>query len=184
MTLPISLTVFRIVLIPVLVFFIMSGYFLTATVLFLFAAISDWLDGFMARRLKQTTRFGAFLDPVADKLLVISVSVVMVWHVHSVLFTIPAVIIVCREVTVVALREWMAKMGDNMSVRVALHGKIKSVIQFIALTLFLYIGEQDVFFMLLLAYILLYIATVMTLISMMRYLAASWSLLDWEGKNL
>lgn len=183
MTIPTSLTVFRIGLIPLLVVLIMQDYHVVAAVLFVFGAISDWLDGFLARRLKQTSRFGAFLDPVADKLLVVSVTVLLVWEVHSPLFTIPAVIIVCREVSIVALREWMAGLGNTGLAKVALHGKVKSVIQFIALSLFILIGGSDAYLPFLLAYILLYVATVMTLVSMVRYLSASWSALDWEGKK-
>lgn len=183
MTIPIFLTLFRIGLIPLLVVLILMDYHFTATAFFTLGAISDWLDGFMARRLHQTSRFGAFLDPVADKLLVVSVTVLLVWEIHSIWFTIPALIIVCREVVVVALREWMASVGKELSTRVSMHGKIKSVIQFIAIALFILVSDFDTFYPFLLSYILLYTATVMTLVSMVLYLSASWPVLDWRGKK-
>ena len=154
-----------------------------ATVLFILGGLSDWLDGFLARKLKQTTRFGAFLDPVADKLLVISVSILLVWDIDSIWFTIPAVIITCREVSIVALREWMATIGSSSKVKVGMYSKIKSLLQFISISLFVLISDLDVYYPFLLAYIFLYIATYMTLVSMIRYLFASWSLLDWRGKK-
>lgn len=183
MTIPTALTLFRIGLIPLLLVLVILDRNVLAAAFFILGAISDWLDGFMARRLQQTSRFGAFLDPVADKLLVVSATVLLVWKINSFWFTIPALIIVCREVSIVALREWMASVGQGMSTRVAMHGKVKSVIQFIALSLFLLISNLDAFFPFLLAYLLLYVATVMTLISMTRYLSASWSSLDWKGRN-
>ena len=183
MTIPTFFTVLRIGLIPLLVALIIQGFHFTAMVFFIFGAISDWLDGFMARRLKQTSRFGAFLDPVADKLLVVSITVLLVWQINSVWFTVPAVIIACREIVIVALREWMASTGNEVSSKVALHGKIKSVIQFIALSMFIWVSAWDNYYPMLLAYILLYTATIMTLVSMGMYLSASWSVLDWQGKK-
>jgi CDP-diacylglycerol--glycerol-3-phosphate 3-phosphatidyltransferase len=162
---------------------LIQDHHVVAMVVFVFGAISDWLDGFVARRLKQTSRFGAFLDPVADKLLVVSVTVLLVWEIHSIWFTVPAVIIICREVIIVALREWMASIGNRVSSKVAVHGKVKSIVQFIALSLFILVSGWDTFYPLLLAYILLYLATAMTIISMGLYLSASWSRLDWEGKK-
>lgn len=111
---------------------------LTATVIFVLAGITDWLDGFLARRLEQTSAFGAFLDPVADKLLVCSALVVLVslGRVDAMI----ALVIVGREITVSALREWMARIGQSASVAVQGIGKIKTAVQMTAIPLLLYDG--------------------------------------------
>ena len=90
-----------------------------AGVLFALAALTDWLDGYLARRLNQTTPFGAFLDPVADKLIVVSALIVLVTYHHNAWLTIPSLIIVGREIVISALREWMAEMNDSVAVAVS-----------------------------------------------------------------
>ena len=90
-----------------------------AGVLFALAALTDWLDGYLARRLNQTTPFGAFLDPVADKLIVVSALIVLVTYHHTAWLTIPSLIIVGREIVISALREWMAEMNDSVAVAVS-----------------------------------------------------------------
>ena len=110
---------------------------LAAGVLFALAALTDWLDGYLARRLNQTTPFGAFLDPVADKLIVVSALIVLVTYHHTAWLTIPSLIIVGREIVISALREWMAEMNDSVAVAVSYLGKVKTTLQMVAITLLL-----------------------------------------------
>ena len=112
---PNTLTLTRIILIPVfvLVFYAPYGWsHLLSTAIFGLAALTDWLDGYLARRLKQSSVFGAFLDPVADKLMVAVALVVLVQDNPTILFTIPAAVIIGREISISALREWMAEIGE------------------------------------------------------------------------
>ncbi|MGR3808148.1 CDP-diacylglycerol--glycerol-3-phosphate 3-phosphatidyltransferase [Pasteurella testudinis DSM 23072] len=176
---PTFLTLFRVVLIP---FFIVCFYlpfkwapFLTA-LLFLIAAITDWFDGFLARRWNQTTRFGAFLDPVADKVMVAAALVLVVQHYHSFWVTIPAIVMISREIIISALREWMAEIGDRNKVAVSWWGKVKTTAQMISLIGLLWrynpLMEQ-------VATVALYLAAILTVWSMVQYLnAAKGSLLD------
>src|SRR6266581_4922654 len=143
---PILLTWLRILTIPLVigVFYVpelwLSSWHrnLIATVLFIAAAITDWLDGYLARRLNQSSAFGAFLDPVADKLMVAAALIVLVElnRVNAVV----ALIIIGREITISALREWMAQLGQSKSVAVSFLGKIKTVAQLIAIPFLLYDG--------------------------------------------
>ena len=182
MTLPTALTIFRIAVIPVLVLAIgLNWHGLWVGAIFGLAAISDWLDGYFARRLGQTSRFGAFLDPVADKLVIVTVLVMLTWQQDNLLFTVPAVVMICREVTISALREWMAQVDNRQSVSVSVHGKIKATLQFIALLSFIVWGSEPPLYSAVVSYVLLYIATVMTLMSMVIYLISGWSQLDWDG---
>ena len=123
MNIPNALTLFRIVLIPVLVVLfympIAHTYFLTAAV-FAVAAMTDWLDGYLARKLGQSTALGAFLDPVADKLMVAVALALLIERYDASWFTIPAIIIIGREIVISALREWMAELGKRTSVAVSL----------------------------------------------------------------
>ncbi len=183
-TAPNLLTLLRILLIPI---FIVAYHLplawapLLATGLFVLAALTDWLDGYLARRLKQASAFGAFLDPVADKLMVASALVLLtsdarvlarVWD-HR-LFAVVVLIILGREIAVSALREWMAELGKRASVAVSVVGKFKTSGQMLAIPFLLYqqpllgvpvfaIGE-----------ILLYLAAGLTLWSMVVYLKAAW----------
>jgi CDP-diacylglycerol--glycerol-3-phosphate 3-phosphatidyltransferase/cardiolipin synthase len=140
----------------------------TATVLFTLAALTDWLDGYLARSLNQTSAFGAFLDPVADKLMVAAALVVLVdLERTNALF---AFIIIGREITISALREWMAKIGRSRSVAVSFIGKVKTVSQMVAIPLLLYqhpIGPLDLEFV---GNVLMLIAAVLTVVSMIYYL--------------
>ncbi|WP_392565339.1 CDP-diacylglycerol--glycerol-3-phosphate 3-phosphatidyltransferase [Utexia brackfieldae] len=170
---PIILTLFRVVLIP---FFILAFYlptrhapFITALI-FLIAAVTDWFDGYLARRLKQTTRFGAFLDPVADKLMVAIALVLITEHYHAWWISIPAIIMISREILISALREWMAEIGKRKSVAVSIIGKIKTVAQMTALTWLLWRPNDFIFGA---GIIALYIASALTLWSMCQYLWAS-----------
>ncbi len=181
---PNVLTVLRIACIPVLVLVAYSGWpsrYILAASLFTLAAVTDWLDGYLARKLKQTSAFGRFLDPVADKLMVAAALIVLVdWH-HTVLLVIPAIVIVAREITISALREWMAEIGKRASVAVSYIGKLKTTAQMLAIGMLLAdqpvydVHGQLVFGMLdLFSYLLLYVAVVLTLWSMLLYLKAAW----------
>ena len=103
--------------------------YLVSAAIFALAAVTDWLDGYLARRLNQSTPFGAFLDPVADKLMVAVALTVLIEEHHSFLLTLPATVIICREIVISALREWMAEMGKRASVAVSYIGKIKTTAQ-------------------------------------------------------
>ena len=180
---PNNLTLLRIALIPclILVFYLsdttLSPYDknLIATFIFLFAAITDWLDGYLARRLNQTSEFGAFIDPVADKLIVIAALILLVelGRVESII----AFIIIAREFTISSLREWMAMLGKSGSIAVAFIGKLKTTMQMIAI-LFLLYHENILFFPIaLMGKLLIYIAALLTIISMVYYLKIAFKIL-------
>ena len=142
---------------------------LTATILFVGAAVTDWLDGYLARRWNQTSAFGAFLDPVADKLMVAAALIVLL-QLHRV-DALVAVIIIGREIAISALREWMANLGKGKSVAVNLLGKIKTVSQLVAIPLLLYHEKIGGWFdPQWLGTWLIYLAAVLTVISMLYYL--------------
>lgn len=178
---PNLLTLLRIILIPVLVlvFYLpVSWSTSAATAIFVVAAITDWLDGYLARRMDQSSRFGAFLDPVADKLMV-AVALVLIVSANPTPFAglwlaIPAAIIIGREITISALREWMSEIGASSRVAVSMLGKVKTTAQMGALGLLLYqepIAGQS---MALWGLWLLYLAAILTLWSMFQYLSAAW----------
>ncbi len=177
MTIPTILTLLRIALIPVfiLVFYLPVSWAGAATAgIFAVAALTDWLDGFLARRMDQASAFGAFLDPVADKLMV-AVALVLLVEAHPTPWmAIPAAIIIGREIAVSALREWMAEIGRGTRVAVNMMGKIKTTCQMLALVFLLY-GEP---FMNIpvdtVGFVLLYIAAVLTLWSMTIYMKKAW----------
>jgi len=183
------LTAFRIILIPVFVGVYYWSHPLAhvmATMIFVLAAITDWLDGYMARRLDQHSAFGAFLDPVADKLMVATALVLLVsdqrvlsavFDRHS--FSMVVAIIVGREIAVSALREWMAELGARARVAVTWVGKFKTISQMVAVSLLIYREPLLGLPVLHLGEILLYAAAVLTLYSMVIYLRAAWpKLLD------
>jgi CDP-diacylglycerol--glycerol-3-phosphate 3-phosphatidyltransferase/cardiolipin synthase len=177
MNIPNTLTLFRIVLIPVFVgvFYLPTSWAHAVSAgVFGLAAITDWLDGFLARRLHQTSRFGAFLDPVADKLMVAAVLVLIVQADPHPLVAIPAIVIVGREIAVSGLREFMAEIGQRATVGVATVGKIKTGVQMVALLLMLYRDDVGVFPTYGVGFSLLYVAAVLTLLSMFVYLRAAW----------
>lgn len=140
MNIPNILTVMRVALIPVfiLVFYLpFSWSYWAASAVFAFASFTDWLDGYLARRLNQSTPFGAFLDPVADKLLVAVALLLLVVEHSNIWLTLPAIIIICREIMVSALREWMAELGERANVAVSNLGKWKTAAQMVALIILL-----------------------------------------------
>lgn len=189
--LPNILTLVRILVIPifVVVFYLpFSGAHLVASIIFACACITDWLDGYLARSLKLSTRLGAFLDPVADKLIV-SIALVMIVGepqfqyvsapnsivtIPSAALVIPAAIIVSREIIVSALREWMAEIGKRTSVAVSWLGKVKTVVQMLALIVLIYCGPATNFMTIFIGYLLIYIAAILTIWSMVIYLKAAW----------
>lgn len=178
MTLANQLTLTRICLIPlfVVIFYLpFSWSFPCAALIFTLAAITDWLDGYIARKYDQATPFGAFLDPVADKLMV-AVALVLLVEVHATpWFAVPAVVIVGREIVISALREWMAELGKRNSIAVSYIGKIKTTAQMLSIIILLGsagMAEANVFQ--LAGYVLLYLAAVLTLWSMVLYLKAAW----------
>ena len=175
---PNALTIMRILLIPVLVvvFYLpFKNHLLVAAAIFAFAAVTDWFDGYLARRLGQMTAFGAFLDPVADKLMVAIALVLLVERHDTLLFTLAACVIIGREIVISALREWMAELGERTSVAVSYIGKVKTAFQMVAITGLLAIDPAtDESWLLALCYVVLYTAAVLTLWSMLIYLKAAW----------
>jgi CDP-diacylglycerol--glycerol-3-phosphate 3-phosphatidyltransferase/cardiolipin synthase len=145
---------------------------LLATVFFVIAAITDWFDGWIARKLGQTSAFGAFLDPVADKLMVAAALIVLVQLGR--LDALIAFIIVGREITISALREWMARIGASRSVAVSMLGKLKTTAQMIAIPMLLYHEPLGDLHPQLLGAMLIYVAAVLTLWSMIYYLQRAW----------
>lgn len=184
-TTPTLLTLVRIGLIPVFVI----AYYLpfswanaVATTLFILAGVTDWLDGYLARRLNQQSEFGAFLDPVADKLMVTTALVLLVSDdeiqalvINQIVFTVVVAIIIGREIVVSALREWMAELGKRASVAVSLIGKFKTMAQIVAISMLIYQAPMLGISMAWLGELLLYVAAALTIWSMFVYLRAAWS---------
>lgn len=176
MNIPTLLTWLRIGLLPVIVaVFYMDGDWARPLCSFIFviAGVTDWLDGYLARRMSLESRFGAFLDPVADKLMVMVALVLMVESAQSWVVTLPAAVIIGREITISALREWMAEIGQRAHVAVSSLGKIKTAMQIIALVVLLYDQALFGFDVQPLGLLCLYIAAVLTIWSMAQYLVAA-----------
>ncbi len=181
--LPNLLTLSRIVLIPVfvLVFYLPVAWSApAATVIFMLAAFTDWLDGYLARRLELTSPLGAFLDPVADKLMVATALVVVLQADPQLWLALPVMVIIGREITISALREWMAELGQRAQVAVSEIGKFKTTAQMLAITLLIYREDLWGLPVYLIGEVLLYIAVILTLWSMLIYLRAAWPLLGAE----
>ena len=175
-TLPNTLTLVRIALIPVFVltYIFMDDMLWVSAVLFACAAFTDWLDGFLARQLGQGTAFGAFLAPVADKLIVVTALVLLIESHSNLVMTLPGLIIVGREIIISALREWMAEMNRRGLVGVSWLGKIKTGVQMIAIVVLLANPPSMAFPLGIVGMLLLYVAALMTLWSMFLYLKAAW----------
>ena len=177
MTLANQITLVRVALIPVFVVVFFLPYkwsYFASALIFSAAAATDWLDGYVARKFNQSTPFGAFLDPVADKLMVATALVLLVdLHNHH-FFTIAAAVIIGREIAVSALREWMAEIGLRSSVAVNYIGKIKTTAQMAAIIVLLAFDVREFPVMETIGYILLYVAAVLTLWTMFVYLKAAW----------
>ena len=186
---PNIITLIRVLLIPVFV----AVYFLewkwahqAAAFIFWFAAITDWVDGYLARKLEQSTAFGAFLDPVADKLIVATALLLITHSYSSIWITVPAILLLAREVYVSALREWMGQQGLQDSVKVSFMGKAKTTAQMLALIGLL--SELEYFmglriYWVSLGYVLLYISAILSLWSMLVYTKAAWNSLS-DGRSL
>jgi len=187
LNIPNLLTFLRILLIPFffVVYLIDANWSnQLATFIFVVAALTDWLDGYLARRLNQYTTFGAFLDPVADKLIVATALVLLATDekvlnlVYSVpLFTASVAIIIGREIAISALREWMAELGKRASVAVSYIGKVKTALQLTAISLLIYQQPLLGIPIFKLGEILLFVAAALTLYSMVVYLKAAWPVL-------
>ena len=185
--LPTWLTLFRVALLPVMVavfYMPFPGHNITAAIVFVLAAITDWLDGFLARRMNLTSAFGAFLDPVADKLMVAVTLFLLVesdptsgWS--SILLALTSAVIVGREISISALREWMAEIGMSATVKVALIGKLKTIMQMVALVVLIVQHEKEATALRLyhIGEGLLVIAGILTIWSGVYYLRAAWPIL-------
>lgn len=176
LTLPTTLTLGRVALVPVLVvlFYLPFDWARpAAAVVFALAGLTDWLDGYLARRLDQHSAFGAFLDPVADKVMVAIVLIMLVQDSPHLWMALPAMVIIGREIVISALREWMAEIGQRARVAVSMLGKIKTVAQIAALLLMLY--QLPLFGLptFAIGVALLYVAALLTLYSMIEYLRAA-----------
>lgn len=176
LTIPTYLTFLRIIFIPLLavLFYLPWQYSnIACTIVFIVAGITDWLDGYLARKLKMETPFGAFLDPVADKLMVAFVLVLIVQQENSLYMTLPAAIIIGREITIASLREWMAEIGQRATVKVSQLGKWKTSVQMISIGLLLFNQDFQGIPINTIGYILMYLAAILTLWSMINYLRAA-----------
>ena len=177
MNIPNALTLLRLLLIPVLVlvFYLpVKWSAIVCAAIFTIASLTDWLDGYLARKLDQSTPFGAFLDPVADKVMVAIALVLLVERHASIAFTLPALIIIGREIIISALREWMAELGERTSVAVSYVGKLKAAFQMIAIIVLLAVDKHYEGPLYYLGYSILYIAAALTLWSMVIYIKAAW----------
>jgi CDP-diacylglycerol--glycerol-3-phosphate 3-phosphatidyltransferase len=189
MNIPNSLTWARIVLIPLFlgVFYLPHDWLSPseqnsfATVAFVLAALTDWLDGYLARKLAQTSAFGAFLDPVADKLMVAAALIVLVELGR--IGAVVAFIIIGREITISALREWMAKIGASRSLAVSFIGKLKTTAQMVAIPLLLYHETLAGVNVQWLGSLLILVAAALTLWSMAYYLNIAWPVLKGIEKG-
>jgi CDP-diacylglycerol--glycerol-3-phosphate 3-phosphatidyltransferase len=190
LNIPNVLTLLRIIVIPLMIlayYLPVSWSHIAATGLFVLASVTDWLDGYLARRLNQHSPFGAFLDPVADKLVVAAALVLVVADVHnhelslnSMLFTIMVLVIIGREITVSALREWMAEMGVRSKVAVSWVGKLKTAAQMLSVPFLLYRENIGSFHTFKVGELLLYCAAFLTIWSMLSYLKAAWPVMKGQ----
>lgn len=182
MNIPNILTMSRILMIPFMVFCFYywpadNAHYIAAWV-FMIASFTDFIDGYLARKLNQSTPLGAFLDPVADKLSVVIALALLIEHYATIMLTIPAIIIIGREVVVSALREWMAELGKRANVAVSMIGKVKTFLQMSSITMVM--GFAHDHWMGILGMIGLYAAAILTVWSMYEYLKAAWPELKAE----
>ena len=186
LTVPTMLTLLRIVLIPVLVLVFYLPFKWTnfaAALIFAFAAVTDWLDGWIARRYDMFSNFGAFLDPVADKLMVAVALLLIVQKHPTVWMALWAAVIIGREIAVSALREWMAELGERATVKVAAIGKFKTIVQMVALICLLYEERLLGLPIFIIGDWLLAVAALLTLWSGLAYLYAAWPILKKDSMN-
>lgn len=181
---PNLITLLRIIAIPifVVVFYLpwAEAHF-WATFIFCAAAITDWLDGYLARKLEQTSAFGAFLDPVADKLIVVMALIMLIERnptpFPDVALTIACGIIIGREIVISALREWMAEIGERAQVAVSVIGKIKTLVQMFAIPFLIYEYDIGEFPTSEVGFVLIWIAAALTIWSMVIYMKGAWPVL-------
>ena len=189
LNLPILLTWLRIVAIPlfIAVYYLPDAWLtlaernLTATLIFMAAGFTDWADGYLARKLNQTSAFGAFLDPVADKLMVAAALIMLVQLGRA--DAVVAAIIIGREITISALREWMAQIGAHKSVAVSMVGKIKTAAQMVSIPMLLYHNPINGLDVQMVGTWLIYVASVLTLWSMGYYMRMAWPHLEEQKKE-
>lgn len=177
LTWPNLLTLLRIALIPVFVLIFLLPYAWAPPVtcaIFALAGITDWLDGYLARRFNETSAFGSFLDPVADKLMVTTALVLLLSYDPRLWLTISVIIIIGREITISALREWMAEIGARRKVAVSQLGKIKTILQIVGLSMMLYRAPILGLPIYRVGVVLTELAAAATLFSMVAYLRAAW----------
>ena len=174
--LPNILTLLRIAMIPVFIvvyYLPWEWHHLASAAIFGLAALTDWVDGYFARKLNMVTPFGAFLDPVADKLIV-AAALILLLEVHSTpWFALPAIIIIGREIVISALREWMAELGSGQSVAVSTLGKVKTWVQMVAIAILL-LAKPDQQLLADIGFTAIYVAAGLTLWSMLYYLKQAW----------
>ncbi|URJ29660.1 CDP-diacylglycerol--glycerol-3-phosphate 3-phosphatidyltransferase [Blochmannia endosymbiont of Camponotus modoc] len=167
---PTYLTLLRVIMVP---FFTVMFYLpvrwapMICTITFFVAAVTDWFDGFLARRWKQTTRFGKFLDPVADKVMIVAALVLIAEHFHAWWVTLPVSIIIIREMIILALREWVAAIGSRNGIGVLWISKIKTFVQMLALTALLWSSDE---WIVIIGIVALYVSVLLTFWSMCQYL--------------
>jgi CDP-diacylglycerol---glycerol-3-phosphate 3-phosphatidyltransferase len=179
-TIPTALTLFRILLLPVMVVVFYApfrGANVAAAGIFVAAAITDWLDGWVARRWDMGSDFGAFLDPVADKLMVAVTLFLLVQNNPTPLLAVTSAVIVGREISISALREWMAEIGQRATVRVAMIGKVKTTMQIVAIVVLLYQHDLEELRLYRVGESLLVVAAGLTIWSGMQYVRAAWPIL-------
>ncbi len=179
-------TVLRVLAIPIFIIIYYSnipGNNLIAAAVFILASLTDWLDGYLARKLNQCSDFGAFLDPVADKLLVTITLVVLAANYTSLWFVAPAAIMVAREVLISALREWMSRNNHGDMVAVSYIGKLKTTVQMFAIIVLLVANPDNINLLFVIGYVLIYISAVLALWSMYSYLKNSWPMLTQDLKK-
>lgn len=177
---PNILSLLRIALIPVLIIVFLLPYQAApawATGIFVVAALTDWLDGYLARKWDQTSSFGAFIDPVADKLIVAVALVLILFKTNEWYILLPVMVIIGREITVSALREWMAELGQRNAVKVSSVGKLKTAFQMLSIACLIYYSPAFDLPIFEIGVTLLYVATALTISSMMSYLKAAWPML-------
>jgi CDP-diacylglycerol--glycerol-3-phosphate 3-phosphatidyltransferase len=183
MTTPTLLTLIRIALIPVLVlfFYLPIGWSnIACVVVFVLAAATDWADGFIARRMGQMSTFGAVLDPLADKLMVATALIMLVQRqeTYQIVFAVSAAVIVGREITISALREWMSEIGEKARVKVSWVGKVKTGFQMTSIGFLLYREDLLGLPIALIGEWLLYTAAALTLWSMYSYMRSAWPVIS------
>ncbi|WP_046289122.1 CDP-diacylglycerol--glycerol-3-phosphate 3-phosphatidyltransferase [Blochmannia endosymbiont of Polyrhachis (Hedomyrma) turneri] len=167
---PTWITLFRVITIPfIIIFFYLPFSFcpLLSAIFFIFASLTDWFDGFLARRLEQTTVFGAFLDPVVDKLLVAVALMLIEEYFHTWWVTLPVASMIMREIVISALREWVAKISyPNVGIIVSRTSKIKTTLQMFSVVLLLWHPSE---YLIVVGTVILYLAFVLTLLSILKY---------------